>query len=610
VGLVDLTTNGVQAYRMERVYMSKDRRKQINLDGIVDQLYDIALDPNSLVTFIDAWNDAGLDASAARQTIKDIDQFDSTYQAHLNRADTFLSRGAPTSNAPDLAAVLAPFNALAAFIVDCDLQIIASNAGAKQAFGIEEGRQLNALNLSGDALDAVQAVLRDVFSKTESPDRLLKIELSEKSGPALFQVRKLKSAHGGGAEHALVVTTRYHWQAALGQTLEEVFALTVAEQGVVRALVEGLDAKSIAVERGTSEGTVRGQIKSVLAKMNARTQSEVIRLVMSLRDISQAARPLAGRPIGDPVLVTNDWLQAEVWKPFKTLVLPDGRRMDYHDMGPVMGVPVLYSHVGFAMVRWHERMIKLAFSHGLRIICPIRAGYGDSDNIDTKADVLEYTRADTLHLLKHLGIDRLPYVTQGNDLMFAADFAGHHPDMVSEIIGLCARPCLPGDRHYSGMGKWHRFFLSTGKHSPHLLKFTAKACFALVRRLGPEEMFRQTNQRSSADMKLLDDYAYRPIFAANAGLLVGKTKDVAQAYTHEILASEADWSDLMLKCAETKMWFVNGGQDPATDIATIAQYRETYPWIDIEVIPDGGQMLIYQHYETLIPRIAAAAKNI
>lgn len=590
--------------------MTKDLRNQIHSDGIVDQLYDIALDPNSLETFIDAWNDAGLDASAARQTIKNIDQFDSAYQAHLNRADTFLSRGAAADDVADLAAILSPFSALAAFIIDRDLQIVASNEGAKQAFGIEEGAQLNALDLPGDALDVVQAGLRDVFCKADSPDRLLKIELSKKPGPALFQVRKLERANEGDAEHALVVTTRYHWQTALGQTLEEVFALTSAEQGVVRALVEGLDAKSIATVRRTSEGTVRGQIKSILSKMNARSQSEVIRLVMSLRDVSQAATPLADRSTGNPILVTKDWLQAEAWKPFKTLVLPDGRRLDYHDMGPVTGAPVLYSHMGYGLVRWHEPMVKLAFDQGLRIICPIRAGYGHSDNIDAKADVLNSTRSDTLHLLKHLGIDRLPYVAQGNDLIFAADFAGHYPDMVSEIIGLCARPCLPGDRHYSGMGKWHRFFLSTAKHSPHLLKFTAKACFAMARRLGPEEMFRQVNQRSPADMKLLDDYALRPILAANADLVVGKTTDVAQAYTHEILATEADWSELMLKCAKTKMWFVNGGQDPATDIATIAQYRETYPWIDIEVIRDAGQMLIFQHYDTLIPRIAAAARNI
>ena len=194
--------------------MTNDPRNQINPDGIVDQLYDIALDPQSLEGFVDAWNEAGLDAQAARQTIESIDKFDTAYRAHLDRAETFLSRAADQDEAPDLAAILTPFNTLAAFIVDRNLQIVACNAGAQQAFGIEEGAQLTALNLPREALDIVDTGLRDVFRETDSPDRLMKIELSGRPGPALFQVRKLENARQQRAEHALVLTTRYHWQAA------------------------------------------------------------------------------------------------------------------------------------------------------------------------------------------------------------------------------------------------------------------------------------------------------------------------------------------------------------------------------------------------------------
>jgi len=224
-------------------------------------------------------------------------------------------------------------------------------------------------------------------------------------------------------------------------------------------------------------------------------------------------------------------------------------------------------------------MHKLALAQGLPTISPIRHGYRHSDNIDFKADVLTSTRDDTLHLLEHLGIERLPYLTQGNDLIFAADLAVHHPDKVSEIIGLCARPCLPGDRHYANMGKWHRFFLSTAKHAPHLLKFTSRAGVVMARRLGAGEMFRQLNGSSPADAALLEDDGLLPVLRANAELIVGKSTNVAQAYAHEILATEADWTGLMKGCARTRTWFVNGGQDPATDIATIAEYREAYPWM-------------------------------
>ena len=589
--------------------MPKAPASEFDPDAIVDQLYDIALAPESLDRFIDVWNAAGLDAREARETIERIDRFDTTYRAHLARAQTFLDREDRAAQGAGLEELLAPFAALAAFIVDRQMRVVACNEGARAAFGIAEGVGIGDARIAIEAAEAVREALDSVFSAEASPDRLFKIENADKRGATLFQIRRLPERTPGATARALIVTTQYHWQEALGDTLEEVFDLTSAEQGVVRALVEGKDARAISAERGTSEGTVRGQIKSILGKMNARSQSEVIRLVLSLRDVSGSASPEAPRPTRAPALARANWLEAEVWKPFRALHLPDGRKLDYHVMGPADGAPVLYSHMGYCLVRWHEPMLRLAYQHNLRIVCPIRAGYGHSDPLDPQADILETTRNDTLALLAELGIARLPYVTQGNDLIFAADFGAHHPEIVSEIVGLCARPSLPGDRHYAGMGKWHRFFLSTAKHAPHLLKFTSRAAVTMARRIGVREMFRQMNQRSPADLAVTEDEALLPVLVSNAELIAGKTTDVSGAYTMEILATESPWSHLMNDCAGIPTWFVNGGEDPATDIATITEYREFYPWIDIEVIPNGGQMLIYQHFETLIPRIAEAARR-
>ena len=276
-------------------------------------------------------------------------------------------------------------------------------------------------------------------------------------------------------------------------------------------------------------------------------------------------------------------------------------------MGPVNGAPVVYSHIGYCLARWHEPMIRLLFKLNLRIICPIRAGYGHSDNLDPKADVLEATRNDTLFLLTHLGIKRLPYLTQGNDLILAADFTANHPDMISEIIGVCGRPPLEGDHHYAGMGKWHRFFMSTARHAPHLLHFTAKAAMSLCRRIGVKTMYFQTQKGSPADMAIAHDEHLTAVLIANCELLVGKETDGAQAYAMEMLASESSWADTLRATKNTKTWFMNGAEDPAMDIATIAEYRDAFPWIDIEVVPNTGQMLLYQHYEILLPKVAAAA---
>lgn len=583
--------------------------RDIDPENIVDQLYDIALDPNSLEPFIDAWNAAGLDASAARKTIETIDDFDAAYLAHLKRAETFLARGSDIDTGIDLAAMLAPFGDLAAFIVDRQLLVVASNAGAQHAFGIADGVDLADLHLSLDMKEALNTTLIRVFNDVNQPDRLLRLHVPGERGTALFQIRGLADTASSRTQHTLVVTTQYHWQAALGQTLEEVFKLTAAEQGVVKAMVEGMDAKSIAVERGTSEGTVRGQIKSILSKMNARSQSEVIRLVLSLRDVSQGVSGAQLAQDAPKQTEGSNWADAHVWKPFETLIMPDGRKMDYLDMGPTNGAPILFTHMGYGMARWHSPMIKLTFQLGLRVIVPIRAGYGHSDNIHPKADVLESTRKDTCALIDHLGIEKLPYGCQGSDLIFGMDFAGHFPERVTEIAGVCARLPQSGDRHFSTMGKWHRYFLSTAKHAPHLLHFSAKAAVAMAKRVGPVEFFRQVNQSSTADQALLKDPELLKVLIANGELVVGKTTNLARAYAMELLVAEADWTDIVVAAKPTPTWFVNGGEDPASDIATIAECREAFPWIDIEVIANAGQMLIFQHFESVIPKLAAAARR-
>jgi DNA-binding NarL/FixJ family response regulator/pimeloyl-ACP methyl ester carboxylesterase len=508
----------------------------IESKDFVDSLYDIALDPRELENFVDLWTQAGLASGEAQQTVEAIDRFDRDHRVHLERASTFLERGEATDEALNLDALLRPFENLAAFIVDENLVVTATNGSAEHFFGLRSGAAIQDAGLPDHLAQAIQGALKSAFSGEGDEQAVFKSQSHWDASPLVTQVSRLSTQTPGGSALALVVTTNYRWGQTLGPTLGEVFHLTAAEQGVVRALVEGQNVKGIAADRGTREATVRAQLKSILSKMNARSQSEVIRLVVHLQTVSQRAD--AQPEQGESSYVPTDWVDAEVWKPFKTLTLPDGRRMDYHEMGPANGAPVLYSHMGYCMARWHAPMIKLAFAHGLRVICPIRAGFGRSENMNMGDDVLAVTRADTLFLMDFLRLTRLPYVVQGNDLIFAMDLAAKHPERVSEIIGLGARPYLHGDQHYAGMSKWHRFFISTAKHYPHLLRFTARALVSLMRRIGIDAMYRNVHADSAEDLAVDKNPALREVLIANAELIAGKSHDASQAYTMELIRTE------------------------------------------------------------------------
>lgn len=571
-------------------------------DLILDRIYEIALEPAALDGFIDFWHDNDLVTHIAAPDTG----FDAAYRNHLDRAQAILQRGETTQ--PELMDYLRPYNNLAAFLVSRSLRIEAANPGAVTAFGLTIGAGMPDLAIPVEMRDMLIQTLDEVLaSTTATPERLLKAELPSKGGTILFRVLRLDDAFAAGPL-ALVVSTQFQWRSAISALLGDVFQLTAAEQDVVRRLVAGKDAKTIATERATSEGTTRGQIKSITAKMNLRSQTDIVRLVMTLGDFPKgpAQGPGEDHNMADP---PNNWLEKEVWKPFRTLTLPDGRRLDYHDMGPLAGHPVLLSHMGSCMVRWPRPMLRLAFRHNLRILCPIRAGYGFSDAASGQSDAFATHRADTAFLLESLGLGPLPFVAQGTDFPLAADFAAHHPGLVSAIIGIGARPCLPGGAHIEGSGRWQRFFVSTARHAPHLVQFASRAVMAMCKRIGPEAMLRKLCKESPADMALLEDPDTRKVLEANLALMAGKSTNAAPAFAAEFIAFQSDWSASVAALETLPLRIFLAEEDPTIDLAALPQLQAAYPWMRFEVMPRAGLALLYQHPEALIGAMAEAART-
>lgn len=576
-------------------------------DLIIDRIYQIALEPSSLDGFIDLWHDMGLADHFVEADDEGSEHHGMSYTAHLHRAHSILQRDETVRS--DLTEYVRPYKTLAACVVSGSLVIEAANLGAHTAYRIAVGDRLDQIGLPSEMDGALSQITRDVLNGPVHSEKILKVDLETKRGTILFRVTRLGDILDVGPA-ALIVSTHFQWQEALGAFISKVFDVTVAEQDIVRMLVEGEDAKVIAVARNTSEGTVRGQIKSIMRKMNVRSQTDIVRLAMTLGDFPTDT--VDDRDVVVPTAPTlaNNWLETEVWKPFKSLLMPDDRTLTYHDMGPLIGKPVLLSHMGSCMVRWSRSMVRLAFEHNLRVICPIRAGYGHSDRLDTHADPLDAAREDTIRLLDNLRIDRLPYIVQGTDFTFAADLVEKRPERISEIIGLGARPCLPGGLNVEGAGRWQRFFVSTARNAPHLVQFASGAVMAMCKRIGPEAMLRQLCKESPSDLRLLDNDEMKQILVANISLMAGPATNAARAFAMEYMAFQEDWSDSVMATRGIPVTLFLAREDPTIDLGAISEFQLHYPWIAFEVIEKAGLALIFQAASRLVPLIADAAKRV
>lgn len=584
---------------------------ELSDEQIINYIYDIALDPGNLDGFIDR-----LEADAAGNPSDSLEMgriqtLSSLLESHLSRAEEFLDRVQSKDSSSATQRALAPFDSTPAVLVNASLQIVDANQLAIDIYGIAAKDSLDALPFEDKDADKLLTTLRQILRNRSGKGVLLALNMrstdEEQKPPALLHAHWLdlptqdSNEIAGRRGFALLVSTDVSWPLALDQTLAEVFELTAAERDIVRALVEGGSLKGIASARSRSLGTVRTQVKSVLSKTHTHSQSELIRVTLSLMEIvkrSPLVAPEAGKANDNSVPLN------EQCAPIETLVRSDGRRLDYLVQGDPEGQPILFSHMGYGLMRWPPEALQLAVELHLKIISPIRSGFGNSDAVEKSADILAITRDDTLAVLDHLGVDSCTYVSQGNDLIFAMDLATHHPERVNNLIGLGPRLPLPPDIQYVGMGKWHRFLLSTARHAPHLLYFTAKAAFTLGQKIGRDQMFKNVHRHSPADLAVLDDSAVFPTLFDSSAIALSQNKHAAFAYAKELFRTESDWSDLVRKTRDVPGWYISGLQDPLGDPATIAAYREAFPWIEIDVIEDAGQLLFFQCFQQLIPRIA------
>ncbi len=110
---------------------------------------------------------------------------------------------------------------------------------------------------------------------TSTDDKPLVVRVVALRGPRdLFGV--------SGAERAIFIVAPGQRPLPTAKMLGELYGLTPAEAKVVLALARGATLREIASENGTSDATVRTQLKCALEKTRTRRQAELVALVQAL----------------------------------------------------------------------------------------------------------------------------------------------------------------------------------------------------------------------------------------------------------------------------------------------------------------------------------------
>ncbi len=556
---------------------------------IIERLYEVAVDPARYEVLLDIWESRIAPLRPKSGGAAEITGFrDPEIEAHLERAWLFLDRFEETVGKSAVVAALSDVGRAAAFVSVDGKTIHAANASANQIFGIGTDSHLSSLPLEAEDLDALGSAVRDITSRRREKALLMRGRSPRTGGPIVLRVLPLQD---GPTLYALVVTTELAWPDGLSDTIREAFDLTLAEVEIVRAITEGRPVKEIALDRGRSTETVRTQLRSILAKTETHSQSELIRIILGLMDVVGVSGERQGVPVATPGKLRPI--------PFSTITTPDGRRLDYIEFGDPGGRPCLFLPIDYGLTRWPASAEQAAERRGMRVIVPIRAGYGHSSPMPHNVHYAQQCAIDFGNLLKHLGVRRAAVVALGADLRFAMRMAIADAASISAILGCAAMLPVRTPQQYDRMDKWQRFILANARYAPKILPFLVKAGYSMARRLGKERFFAAVNGGSPSDIRAFSQPEIREAMLLGSEVCLSDWHSAHMAFARETIDSEIDWSAIVHACP-VPVKLIQGGQDPQSPAATVRELMLDFPKLEVEFIEEAGQLLFFQEWPRVL----------
>lgn len=564
---------------------------------IVDRLYEVALDPIRLEDLLEVW-EGRVSAHRFAHAGAVVTLEDPEIEAHLRRATVFLDRFEATRAGEALHSVFEDIPRSAAFLSDGGALMAGFNRPAAVAFGLKEGAALSDLPFDRDDLLLLRDQIVRVAHGREERVVTLRMRSTITGSPVIMRVGPVV-APMAPRPLALVVSTELVWPEGFETTVQEAFGLTMAEVEIVRSIALGLPVKDIAEARGRSPETVRTQVRSILAKTETHSQSELVRVVLGLMDVVQGSTEAAiEMPRGDSLEPL----------PVQSIRGHDGRRLEWVEFGDPKGAPLLYMHLDFGFIRWTASAERAAKLRRIRVIAPIRAGYGRTELHAKGVDHVEGVSDDYAAVLDHLGAKHAAVIALGADLRFALCLSLRRPDLVTGIIGCAAQLPLRSAAQYDRMDKWQRFILANARYAPKVLPFLVQAGFSLARRLGKAKFFAQVNGGSAADMAAFAIPEVREAIMSGSEISLGEKLSAYHAFTRECLSSEKDWSALV-HAVKVPVILLQGDQDPQTPVQTVRELMVDFPHLEVSFLPNTGQLLFFTEWQTVLNRISVFLKR-
>lgn len=555
-------------------------------DDILSAIYDVALAPECYARLL-----PHMDRDAARSDA-DTDLPEHMLLTHFRRAEEILERGQAEDRQDAVATLMARFSQSTAILVNARQEVLAVNGASEQLFGVRPGERLTRADLAHDTRNALLTLVRKRLARpdafAQASDSVLALHRHDQPRPVLLQLHVHQLPRIG--EVVLILSSDLIWPDGFDGVLSAAFGLTPTETAVIRRLINSENIQEIATARDRSIDTIRTQVKTILSKTGTRSQAELIRIVLMM--MHMATGPTARLDPEDPA----DTAHTIRWQ---SLTLRDGRRMDYREFGAAEGRPVVVWPMDYGFTRWPQAAERRAKALGLRVILPLRGGYGPSETPPARGLISEHYARDVAELVRHLGLPPCPHLSMGVDLMFVARFAALFPDLITGVMASAAVFPITEAAQIRVMDKWHRMILATARNTPRLLPFLVKAGFALALKAGKDEFMHNIFADAPGDLALLDDPDTRSALIKGTHFTLSKEHNAAEVFTRTTIEQMTrDWrADLRALEQSVPVHLLQGEEDTEVPPEMLERHMIDYPQLQLHRCTRGGRFVFFRHWE-------------
>ena len=383
-------------------------------------------------------------------------------------------------------------------------------------------------------------------------------------------------------------------------SIQEAYQLTQAEADVAMRLANGRTPKEISIDRNVSIFTVRTQIQMVLKKTESRTIPEMVK---TLTGMSVKYSTLKSQKD----MITARQTQNESLLRPAGLTLNDGRYFQYFEQGHPNGLPVILFPFPMYDVGLSQASAKMAVLRGLRVITPLRAGYGDSDpNPKNSAyELVDSSAADLRNLIEHLGLSKLVLMC-GWAGYHAQHFAVKHPNLVHGILQLGTIP-IWNNAYIKTLRSRQRNVMKTSIHAPQVVPYLARVGKALMN-TGRGTLFATSLDKDRPiDLEALEDPDNLETIMRGYEVI---GKQGVRTIAKDLHAIHADWKYDAEKLT-VPITVLVGSKNTDFPETAFLDYQKIVPQTVIKSIEGAGSYLHLTHFDIVSKELQSlSAKKI